>query len=550
MCKKLFKNNNKIDSNVKEWISKTAKPYKNNVTIITFLSVLSILLSVGFAYCTKFLISEKTQTNKSWLFTFAGVIVGIIVLRVVVRVVSAFYKEKSFSKFSLSLRSSIYKSVLNSKYGYIVSYHTGDIMQRLTIDCQEVASVSLNLKPVFCSMIVQTVGAIVALFTIDWKFSIFLVVGGICMIAFTIVFRGKLISLQKEMTKADGKSKSFIQESLLSVMVIKAYKAEQKYFEKSQYITNEYYNSRINKARFNVIFSIIYSLLSNFGLLFAVIWCAVLYSRGGIEVGSILSIVLLMEQLQTPFTSFSSILPAKFAREASAERICEVISKGKDNFANQNINDINLSNIRFSNVDFGYENEKILTNFNAEILSGKFNCIVGQTGSGKSTLFKLLLALYPVENGDITIDVGGKHEKLEKYARQIFAFVPQGNLILSGTIKENILAFRKDEASEEDIKNALQISCSEYVYDLPNGLETILTEKGGGLSEGQLQRLAIARAILSKRKYLLLDEATSALDEKTETKVLSNIKNLGLTVIIISHKKSAVEIADNIIKVE
>lgn len=536
----------KVDIKTKQWITGVVKPFRFNIFLLTVLSVLSILCSVGFAYFTQFLITSAGDKNKDKLVLFASIIVALIVLRIVVRISSGFYREKSYAKFSLSLRNGIYSDVLLNKYKDITCYHTGDIVQRLTADAGEVASISLNLIPTFCGLVIQTLSAVVALFTIDWKFSLFLVVGGAVMIAFTAVFRKKFVSLQKAMVKKDGESRSFIQESLLSVMVIKAYKAEQKYSLKSSSIIDEYYNTRIKKAKFGVLFNIIYSLLSNFGLVFAVVWCAIFYYKGDMQVGSILAIVLLMEQLQTPFTSFSSLLPARYSLIASAERILEVSDKEKENLENNSIEDFDSINLR--DATFSYDKDVILNNFNAEIKKGEFTCIVGQTGVGKSTLFKLLLGLYKLNSGEINIVSNGKSQDLTPYSRDIFALVPQGNIIFSGSILDNILAFSDSEKSEEQIKKALNISCSDYVYDLENGLNTVLTEKGGGLSEGQIQRLAIARAILSDRKILLLDEATSALDEKTEKQILSNLKNLGLTIIMISHKKSAEIMADSVIK--
>ena len=203
-------------------------------------------------------------------------------------------------------------------------------------------------------------------------------------------------------------------------------------------------------------------------------------------------------------------------------------------------------------LSFSYGREEIFSKASVVLPAKEIICVTGASGTGKSTLFRLLMNVYSPNIGGIYLQTKDEKTLLTAKARGLFAYVPQGNFLFSGTIRENLTFFYdKGELSEEQIKNALKTACAEFVYELPQGLETELSEHGAGLSEGQLQRLAIARALISNRPVLLLDESTSALDAETEKSVLENLKNLNnKTCLIVTHRPAALEIADRVAHVE
>ena len=272
--------------------------------------------------------------------------------------------------------------------------------------------------------------------------------------------------------------------------------------------------------------------------------------------GTVTAIIQLVNQVQSPFVSLSGIMPKYYTTIASAERIMELDDLPNEKEINQS--DINVSatykslkSIEFENISFKYDRDIILDNTSLSIKKGDFVAIMGISGIGKSTLLKLLLGVFNLNFGKIYLDTNNGKIPIDKNTRKLFSYVPQGNMLISGTIKDNI-TFINPDASDTEIEKAIRISCAkQFIDELPLGLETVIGEKGLGLSEGQVQRLAIARSLLADSPILLLDEATSALDEKTEKEFLTNLKALdNVTCIIVSHKKAALDICNKTIQIK
>ena len=542
----------------KEWIKKEMRPYRTFIVFLSILSVVTTILSLAFAYMTKYLINSATDKQSQRLFVFSGVLLGVLFLRIALQTFSGYFAEKLRARMVARFRTKLFSKILSSDYEQVRQYHSGEILNRLTSDIQEIVTDTVGLMPAAVGMVVQCLGAVVALLTINWQFTCFYVVCGSIFGGLTAFFRKQIRKRQKEVLEADDASRAFMQESVASVLTLKAYRAEEKTANKAQSFNDIYYEKRMRRNLLRSAMNAIYALLSNFGLIFAVIWCsATILWYDNKDYGSILSVILLLMQLQHPLSAFSSLIPAYYSRIASAERLCDVDNMYVENSPRNETGGADyqdLNAIRFENITFSYGRDTILSNANAELEMGKIVCLTGASGAGKSTLFKLLLSVYRPNNGEILLNYDNGTRRLEVDDRTLFAYVPQGNFLFSGTIYEN-LTFFNDETNKsvlsEKITVALKIACAEFVYELPNGLDTVLTEGGSGLSEGQLQRLAVARAILSNHPILLLDEATSALDGETEERLLANIKALkDKTCLIVTHRPAALDIADEILRIE
>ncbi len=566
----------------KAWLKREMRPYRPSVILLAGLTVTATLLSLAFSYLIRFVINGAADGDSKRMWIFAAVCAGTALLRVALQVIRSYYAERCRAKITVGLRSRLFTGLLRADYAEAEKYHSGDLLNRFTSDVAEVANTGVSILPAVAGMLVQCVGAIVALFLLNPLFTAVFAASGVFVSLASVFFRKKTKKYHKILTEADGKSRAFMQEGLVSLTTIKAYGAEKRTSEKAENLLGDYYSARMKKSRLNVALGGSFSLLSALSTVFAVVWCsAEIVRKGGSDYGSILSVILLLSQLQQPFTSFSSVLPACYSRAAAAERLAETddIPAEKTRVRSESEREAEYESaeaICFNEVNFSYAGrETVLRGGKARVPLRKITCITGRSGSGKSTLFKLLMHVYRPQSGGIYLerqndrkggekgnrgDISAAESPTENNAayvpvtaeqRDLFAYVPQGNFLFSGTIYENLTFFAEKEVSDEELRRAIQTACATFVYDLPEGLSTPLHERGAGLSEGQLQRLAVARALLSRRPILLLDEATSALDENTERDLLANISAMNnVTCLIVTHRSAALSVADAVIGVE
>lgn len=545
---------NALSQNGKAWLKKEMRRYYGSIVFLACLSAVATALSLAFAYIVRYLINSATAGEINALWIFAAVLLGVLLLRISLNTYSHYLAEKLRAKITAELRTKMFDKIVRSDFAKVQGYHSGELLNRLTSDITEVATDTVGLLPSLMGMCVQCVGAVVALLTIDPLFTAIYVVCGGILGGISAFFRKQIKKRQQQVLEADGKSRSFMQEGVASVLTLKAYGAEEKTAQKAQAFAGEYYQKSMKRNTLRSLMNAMFSLLGNFGLIFAVVWCSVSVLNHNSDYGSMLSVILLLMQLQQPFTSFSSWVPIYYTRITSGERLheldalpCEILS------ATQTASYANLQEIVFEDVEFTYGRDVVLSGASISLKKGEIVCVTGASGAGKSTLFKLLLNVYKPNNGSLwLVDKNGKKTPLTAEQRGLFAYVPQGKFLFSGTIYENLTFFTEmQDNQEEKIKQALETACAEFVWELPKGLQTPLSEGGAGLSEGQMQRLAVARAILSGRPVLLLDEATSALDGDTEKRLLENIRALkDKTCFIVTHRPAALEIADRIITVE
>ncbi len=542
----------------KSWLKAQTRPYNGFVCFLTVLSVIVTLSSLAFAYLVRYLINSASDGAASQLWIFSAILLAVLFLKISLKTVEGFLAERLRAKMYAEMRVRTFSKILRSDYSKLQGYHSGELLNRITSDVQEICVDTVGLLPTITGMIVQCLGAVAALLTINPIFTaIYIVCGGIFG-GLTALFRKQIKKHHKQVLEEDGKIRSFMQEGLSSVMTMKAYGAEEKATEKAKFFSANYYQKRMKRNVLRSEMNFIFSTLSNFGLIFAVVWCSISVLNGNEDYGSILSVILLLMQLQQPLTSFSSVIPVYYSRIASAERLAELdnlpvestITDGKGEELYKC-----LHSIRFDGVDFSYGRTPIFEGANCSLNKGEILCLTGSSGAGKSTLFKLLLNVFAHTGGNILLEGDYAEGAIPLTARErsLFAYVPQGNFLFSGTIYENLTFFldKGKDVSEEDIRIALHTACAQFVYELPEGLNTKLSEGGEGLSEGQLQRLNIARAILSKRPILLLDEATSALDGETEEMLLENIRTMrDKTCLIVTHRPAALAIADRVLCVE
>ena len=453
-----------------------------------------------------------------------------------------YYNELSKSTFENSCKARLFQQILSKDYGYVTSVHSAEWMNRLTSDTVVVSTGLTEIVPGIAGMAAKMIGALSMIIVLEPRFVFIIGIGGIFMIVLTSIFRKKLRAYHKIMQEKDGKVRIFLQEHLHSLMIVKVFTKEQDTYKQSLQTMEEHQRARMDKTRFSNICNIGFSFMMNGAYVLGAIYSVVGIYRGTVSYGTLMAMLQLINQIQSPFANITSYIPKYYAMIASSERLLEIESSVQDRIENNGCMD--FESISLDNIDFSYEKsrEEILNDFSFTLHKGECVGFTGPSGCGKSTVLKVLLSLYPITSGKKKIFYNDKEDELTSKYRHLFSYVPQGNQLMSGTIRD-VVTFSNVE-NEKKIWNALKIACaSEFVQKLPDGLDTKLKEQGSGISEGQMQRLAIARAIYSNRPILLLDEATSALDVNTEKQVLSNLKEMkDITVIIITHRLEALSI--------
>lgn len=481
----------------------------------------------------------------------------LIVLQVVARSMLRHFEESVKSGVENRLKERLFRTLLHGDYAKVTAVHSGEWMTRLTSDTVIVADGTVTILPGALSMIIRLLGAVIVLFVLIPGLCVFLTVLGAVVLGFTSVLRKIMKSLHKAMQEEDGKLRVFLQEYLGSLMIIKVFRAEDNVCEEAASQMVRHRRARMQKNRFSNICSTGFGAMLRGAYLLGAIGCGYGIMQGAVSYGTFTAVLQLINQLQVPLAGMSGYVPRYYAMLASVERLMEAEQYIEDLLSEKREESVgHFSTLKMENVGFSYpgKQENVLRSVDFELKRGEFVALIGGSGSGKSTLMKLLLGLYPVSDGEIQAELTGGQKRIPSVQelRQLCTYVPQGNRLMKGTIREIVALGNKAEMQDDKkIKEVLQTVCAEFVWTLPDGIDTELGEQGAGLSEGQLQRLSIARALFLERPIIILDEATSALDEATEKQLLSNIrKQKDRTVLLATHRPAALEICDRVVDVE
>lgn len=545
----------KSDFETVKWMWHTFHKERWHVFILIFSNAINAILTIIYADFSKNIVNAATEEHSfDRVVYYAICFLVLIMVQLLLTLVSRSFTERCKARIEVTLRKYILDVVLKKDYQGVTKYHTGEIQNRMTSDVTTISDGFTTIVPSLVNFVVRLLCAFIYLVALDKVFTLVFLVGGILVFIFSFLFRKILKRLHKNVQESEGRVRSFIQEILTSLLVVKSFNVEEKVSGEADELMEINYKTKMKRRMFGIFANAGISTVFNLGYVFALAYGSYKLLHG-LQYGDLVAMLQLVNQIQDPFAALSGMLPKYFALLASAERIIELDNiKCELEKNNQDI-DVkstyeSLNSIEFRDITFGYDRDVILNDTSLTVNKGDFVAIMGISGIGKSTLLKLLLGVFNVDNGTITLDVNGEEIPVDCHTRKLFSYVPQGNFLLSGTIKDN-LKFINSNATDEEIEKAVKISCSDqFVYDLPDGLETVIGERGIGLSEGQLQRLAIARSILSKSPVMLLDEATSALDEATELRFLKNLKEMqDKTCIIVSHKTAALEICNKHIQI-
>ena len=547
----------KTDKNVLKWIFKVCQKQVPLMILLVILNAVYGVSSVFFAKFSKNIIDGATQAKDfDIVVKFALCMLGLVVFQMTLNITKNSLSERCSARLEMILKKYLLDLVISKDYQKVTSYHTGDLQNRMFNDVRLVATGFTTIIPEAAYFGAKLLSSLIYLIIIDKIFALIFVVGGCAVFLITRLFRKTLKKLHKNVQETEGKTRSFIQEILTNLLVIKAFSVEDRINDTTDELQEYNFGARMKKRNFSICANVGLGAVFSVGTVFAIAFGAYSILFKGMTYGTVTAIIQLVNQVQSPFVSLSGIMPKYYTTLASAERLMEL--DDLPNETQKNATEIDavkvyqeLKSIDFNHISFKYDRDIILDNTSLKINKGDFVAIMGISGIGKSTLLKLLLGVFNLNSGSITLETDSGSIPIDKNTRKMFSYVPQGNMLISGTIRDNI-TFINQNASDEEIEQAIRISCSkQFIDELPSGIETVIGEKGLGLSEGQVQRLAIARSLLANAPVILLDEATSALDENTEKEFLQNLKELkNVTCVIVSHKMAALEICNKKIQIK
>lgn len=532
------------------WDLALAKKVRYSIFALSLLGLLYSALGTFFALVSKAVVdSAVSAAAGEGLAHFGKLCIFLAVLLVVQLAMQVAISELSVrmsGKLVIICKKKLFSSLIHKEAGQVLKYHTGELLNRLTSDVSVVSGTISSLIPDLVHYSTRVLASFFVLFMLDSGIALLSLVALPVVFFASRIYRKKIKYLHKRVQESDGKTRSFMQETLANLLVVKSFGNESRVTSDATELQTDNYRLNLKKNHISILSNLMFFVAMTAGYYFAMAWGAYKIAVGLMSFGTLTAILQLVEQLQAPFRNLSSVMPQYYAMIASTERIMELLDLPEEKTPDRDFDrdEIfeNACELCVDNVTFSYGEKVVLENVSFRLKKGEFAAVTGLSGAGKSTLLKLFLGIFEPENGEIyLLTKAGEKLKLDAKTRSLFAYVPQGNLILSGTIRENV-CFGKENASEEDIVRAVKAAgIWEEIKKLPDGLDTMLGEGGLGLSEGQVQRLAIARAVMYDAPILLLDECTSALDEQTEKEVLNNLIALDKTCLTVSHKAAAKE---------
>ena len=530
------------------WAAKRIRSQIPAMTVMTLAHMGQALLGVAFALGTRQVIDSAVGGDPD-AFLRACLIQGSIIAGLILcQLLYRHLHEMLMAQLDRQWKRSTLRDLLYSEYAAVSRFHSGELLNRMNNDVRILNQGLLDALPNVAALMTRLVAAMAVLASMEPWFTLVICGAGGFVILATGLLRRRLKILHKAVSEREGRVLSFLQETLEKLMMVQAMDAGAEMERRSEGLLADRYSAQRRRKNMSLMTNTCVNLLSQGASFAALLWCGTKLLRGQLSFGSLTAVTQLVSQIQAPVMNLSAVIPQYIAMSAAAERLKELSelepeppalgSDGEDLYRR-------MTSIRAEGLCFSYDRDVVLEQVYLELPKGSFAVVTGSSGIGKSTLLKLLMGFCRPGSGRLYLQLEGEQVDAGRAVRHLFAYVPQGNLLLSGTLREN-LTLAKPDATQAQLEQALYVSAmDEYLPQLPDGLETLLGENGAGLSEGQAQRLAIARAVLGGAPILLLDECTSALDADTEQKVLERLRALpDRTCIAVTHRPAAIRLCD------
>lgn len=539
-----------------KWYIQAARPYWKQMSIMLLCNLLIAGCAVGYVFVSKKLVDVAVALFKSGgsgreLGVWAAAMIAIVLVRILLNAVRSFVQTTTEVKFKNALRRRLFDSLMHLRNESAVRLHSGDLLNRMLEDVRVVSSAFAVSIPSLIGTVFQLIAALAYLIILDWRLALVIIVvvpGGMAVGKFVT---RRIRNLTSDIRKSDASVQSHLQESIQHLSLLQSLEYTDVSTSELDGLQGTLYGNELKRVKFSVTSRMLIGLAMQAGQVITFLWGAFGISTGAITYGMMTAFLQLVGQVQRPIIELSTKLPSLIHSSASIDRLNEI-----ENLPHEEVGDPVLLEgvvgVKLEDVSFAYaDSEKdVLEDFSFDFTPGSRTAIVGPTGVGKSTLIRILLSFLNPRKGKVELYVAGQEPvTISPSTRCNLVYVPQGNSLFSGTIRENLL-MGNPEADDSQLESALRTAAADFVFGLPAGLETQCFEAGGGLSEGQAQRIAIARALLRPGSVLLLDEFSSALDAETETKLLERLTTAlpDHTMIFITHREKVIEYCNSVLR--
>lgn len=532
------------------WLWRSSRGMRLQALLNALIGILTVGLEFAFIYATKLAIDIATGRSDSPLALAAYGLVGIMAGRILLAFARKWVSALLGVRSQNLLQQRLFSHLLRSEWRGLENRHSGDTLNRLERDVRDLASVITETCPAVLEVLFRLAGAFLYLYMMDARLACILVCIVPCFFVLSKVYVRKMRAITRHIRSTESSVQSILQESVQHRVVLKTLEQTGTMIERLRETHSRLRRHVRHRALFSSTSSSLLSIGFSTGYLVTFLWGVTNLQAGVITYGMMVSFIQLVGQIQGPFRDMTLFVPVLINSLTACERLMELEEVPLEPEA-QPVLFEQGAGVRVTDVTYSYKEDgrRILSRFSCQFPKGSVTAILGETGAGKTTLIRLILALLKPTDGHIELCDGERSEPVSPRTRCNFVYVPQGNTLFSGTIRDNLLLGNPD-ATDDELRDALRTACAGFVLERPEGLDTVCGEQGAGLSEGQAQRIAIARALLRRGSVLLLDEATSALDTETERQLLQNLSRRAAsrTIICVTHRPAVISYCTNVIR--
>ena len=534
---------------IMKWLWRAWHGNKLQATLNAAIGLMGVAVSLAQVEAVKHAIDVASHVVEGSLYKAVGIMAMLILANFALSISGVWVKNILGIRAQNRMQQRMLDRILRSEWHGKESHHSGDVLNRLEFDVTNVVNFLTETLPNSLSVLAMFIGAFVYLFLMDKVLALITVAIIPLFVVLSKFYVGKMRSLTRQVRDSDSKVQSVLQETIQNRMLIKTMESDDAMVGRLESTQSELRHRVVKRTVFSVFSHLILNFGFAMGYLIAFLWSAVRMSEGTLTFGGMTAFLQLVNRIQGPARSLTKLAPAFVSVFTAAERLMEL----EENPLEEQGDPIELESpcgVRFSDVTFAYDDDAskpVINHLSFDFRPGSCTAILGETGAGKTTLVRLILALLRPDSGKVEIYDRHRTQQLSPLMRCNFVYVPQGNTLMSGTIRDN-LRLGKIDATDDEMYEALRTACADFVSTLPDGLDSLCSEAGGGLSEGQAQRISIARALLRNRNIMLFDESTSALDPDTERQLLQNLlHDHTKTIIFITHRPAVVDYCDQVL---